>query len=156
MSPPIYLKVLTDLLGWLLLSAVCLVASGCSKSAGPPKVEKLPVKGVVTLDGQPLAGARVTFLPKEAGGAAAGRTNESGAYELEGMAGRSSALQGPCKVTISRMLKPDGSPPAPNEAPMAVGAQESLPKQYSMPGSTTLSADVPAGGGTFDFPLKSK
>lgn len=149
-------KVLADQLGLLVGVAVCLAALGCKRSAGPPQVEKLPVKGVVTLDGKPLAGARVVFQPNDPGGTAVGRTNESGAYELEAMSGQSAALQGECKVTISLMLKPDGSPPGPNEAPMAVGAQESLPKKYSFPGSTTLKADVPGGGGTFDFPLTSK
>ena len=50
MKRPIHLKVLADQLGWLLVAAVCLAAYGCTKSAGPPKVEKLPVKGVMTLD----------------------------------------------------------------------------------------------------------
>ena len=43
----------------LLLTGLCAVAAGCSKI--PAGV--VPVSGCVTLDGQPLAGAVVTFQP---------------------------------------------------------------------------------------------
>ncbi|HVA49093.1 MAG TPA: hypothetical protein VNH11_22210 [Pirellulales bacterium] len=136
----------------LLGSALC----GCnSSSAGPPQLEAFPVKGVVTLDGKPLPGAEVVFMTGEPPTICAGRTNDDGSYELHGLAGRDGALQGACKVTISRRVKPDGTPLGPDEAPANVGAAEQLPPKYSRYDASTLSANVPADGGTFDFALTS-
>jgi len=142
-------------LGWpaaLVLAAVC----GCSRSSGPPKVQAMPVKGTVTLDGKPLAGADVVFSVADPPAVFAGRTKDDGGYELHGLAGRESALKGACKVTISRLVKPDGSPLAPDEAPANASATEQLPPRYSQFGATKLSATVGAEGGTFDFPLTTK
>jgi hypothetical protein len=65
---------------------------------------------------------------------------------------------GSYKVVISKLKRKDGSdfPLDSPEGPMDAGADESLPPIYSDPEKTTLTADVPAGGGTVDFPLKSK
>lgn len=138
-----------------LLIAVLLTSlvSGCQKSKGPAKIAAVPVKGTVTLDGKPLADADVVFIPTESPAAFVGRTGGDGVYVLQGAAGSESGLKGACKVTISRMAKPDGSSLAPDEAPANVGATEQLPPKYSQFDLTTLSATVAAEGGTFDFPL---
>ncbi|HVA49165.1 MAG TPA: carboxypeptidase-like regulatory domain-containing protein [Pirellulales bacterium] len=133
-----------------------MLVVGCGKrSAGPPVVATLPIQGRVTLDGKPLAGADVVFMPVDAPLVFAGTTKEDGSYQLAGLAGKATC-KGNCRVTISRMLKPDGSPPPPGEPPAISFAVESLPPRYSMANSTELSANVPEGGGTFNFPLKSK
>jgi hypothetical protein len=85
-----------------------------------------------------------------------GRTKEDGTYQLLAPEDRAALLKGPCKVTISRMVKPDGSPLAEGEAPAMALAIEQLPQRYSMPATSELTADVPEGGGNFDFPLESK
>lgn len=135
---------------------VCLAICGCGKSAREPKALMLPVKGTVTLDGKPLAGANVVFMTGIPPMVFVGTTKDDGAYQLQCLAGREASLQGESKVTISRLLKPDGSPLAPGEAPADVGAVEQLPPKYSQFDVTTLSKSVPAEGGTFDFALESK
>jgi hypothetical protein len=136
-------------------ATLCVLLCGCSKSSKPPQIQTLPVTGTVTLDDKPLAGAMVVFMMADPPLAFSGKTKEDGSYQLEGLTG-SAACTGPCKVTVTRKLKPDGSPVTPDEPPAISHAVESLPIMYTMLQSTPLSADVPDGGGKFDFPLKSK
>lgn len=134
----------------------CAAVCGCGKSrSGPPGAEMLPVTGKVTMDGEPLSGADVVFTTAE-GVSFAGRTKEDGSYQLTGLAGANRSCKGKCKVIINRLLKPDGTLPGPDEPPAMSFAAESLPDKYAMADFSELSADVPEGGGTFDFPLKSK
>lgn len=140
-----------------IIALLFSIASGCARpGGGPPTVAALPVKGTVTLDGKPLAGADVTFISSESSGMFAGRTGSDGMYQLQALAGREGALKGPCKVTISRLVTADGSPVAPDVAPADVAASEQLAPKYSQFDLTTLTATVSPEGGTFDFPLASK
>src|ERR1044072_958132 len=65
-----------------LLYGLCFLAlvigNGCSRR--PKNVAR--VKGKVTLGGQPLAGASVTFMPVEQGSTSRGRTDANGEYVL--------------------------------------------------------------------------
>jgi len=135
---------------------VCTALCGCNRSPAVPNVQTLPVTGTVTLDGQPLAGAAVIFMLPDPPAPFFATTKEDGTYQLQAPEARAALLKGACKVTISRWIKPDGSKLAEGEMPATVGAIEQLPPKYSMPNATELSADVPEGGGTFDFPLTSK
>lgn len=141
---------------WCLLSLVCLVSVGCAKRSGPPGLATVPVTGTVTLDGSPLVGADVAFLPDDSPTFFAGHTGADGSYQLQCLKGREAALKGHCKVTVSRLVKPDGSPLSGDETPASVGATEQLPEKYAQMDMTTLSADVTDGGGKFDFPLTSR
>lgn len=133
----------------------CLVVCGCGSSSAPPQAEDLPIRGTVTLDGKPLGGAQVVFMSADPPAAFAGTTKEDGSYQLQGLAGKAKC-KGFCRVTISRMLRPDGTPPPAGEPPATSGAMESLPPKYSMANLTELTRDVPEAGGTFNFDLKSK
>ncbi len=141
---------------WRLGAIICLALSGCGRSATAPKIQTLPVKGTITLDGKPLAGANVLFMTSDPPAAFVGTTNEVGAYQLQGPEGRAASLQGNCKVTVSRMVKPDGSLMAPGELPAMVQAVEQLPPKYSQLETTTLAKTLSPEGGTFDFELTSK
>jgi len=139
-----------------LALVVCAALCGCSRTAAVPKVQTLPVTGKVTLDGKPLAGANVVFMISDPPTAFFATTKDDGTYQLQAPEDRAALLKGACKVTISRMVKPDGSPMAEGEMPAMVQAVEQLPQRYSMLATSQLTADVPEGGGTFDFPLESK
>lgn len=150
----------------VLLLAMLSVIVGCSgKPPAPPKLAPtVPLTGAVTLDDKPLADATVNFIPEVQGGfrGAMGRTDASGKYELTtdigGGKANKGAIPGKYKVTVSKLVKPDGTPiPADSkEPPMNLGAMESIPLQYSSYGETQLVFDVPSAGGTYDIPLKSK
>src|SRR5262249_53512413 len=85
-----------------LVGFAVVLALGCG---GPKKFA--PVSGTVTMDGKPLAGATVTFIPVpdpgsiEAGDGSVGKTNEKGEYTLMSSKGRSGAQVGKHKVSIS-------------------------------------------------------
>ena len=136
--------------------AVLLALCGCGRSTAVPSMQTLPVTGKISLDDKPLAGADVLFTIPDPPASFFATTKDDGTYQLQALEGRKATLKGRCKVTISRMVMPDGSPWLKDQPPAMVGAIEQLPAQYSSLETTTLSADVGPEGGTFDFPLKSK
>jgi hypothetical protein len=129
--------------------ATLLIGCGGDRAAS----KRVPVSGTVTLDKEPLAGARVIFMPTKStvGNNAEGITDTAGHYRLAG--GRDTGLPaGDYKVVISRRLLKDGSP-APADTPAEVFVTESLPAPYSNRDTTRLTATVPENGATLDFPL---
>lgn len=140
-------------------SATLLVAVLQFGCGGQPQDPSYPdVTGKVTLDGKPLAGATVTFVPTGAnvGNMAQAATDEEGRFKLKGPRGSTGAAPGDYKVAISSMQLPDGKPLAPDAPIAGSGAVEVVPPQYSDRGRTTLTATVPTGGGNFDFALKKR
>ncbi|MBO0697846.1 MAG: carboxypeptidase regulatory-like domain-containing protein [Zavarzinella sp.] len=119
---------------WPAALAVVLAVAGCGGSTGR-------VSGVVTLDGQPLEGATVSFSPVSAGevGGSTGKTDAKGRYTLRTVLGDSpGAAVGKHKVTISLYRE---NPNNPDQA-----GKELVPPRYSDPARTELTFDVPAGG----------
>lgn len=156
-----------------LSSAVCLsFLLGCTSSSGPPvlqvKGDLVPVKGTVTLDGEPLANARVLFTfdgPPPAGfGGGHGQTDSSGKYQLRS-GERLGVPAGRYRVFIELWTMPDGAPYSEQaaqgldmeQAKMAGMLKQKVPLKYNDPLKTQLSAEVTAGQtDAVDFSLKSK
>ena len=138
-----------------MLAAV-LAAAGCGGGSGP-----VPVRGVVTLDGQPVANAAVVFVAQTPGGRDAyGSTDANGAFRLTTTKPDDGALPGKYKVVIQPAGPGGGStpfddtskPPAP--APKApLGPR--IPAKYTVAGQTPLTQDVPPSGEVV-FDLQSK
>ena len=150
--------------GWRLVAvaALCAAFGGCSKGKVAPE-GLVPVTGTVTLDGQPLAGALVTYIPTgtQTGVVdAAGETDDQGKFKLLTFEGQEEgAVPGEYRVVISKLVKADGSiaKPTKDKSPMQLmldGAKETVPAEYSDLAFSKLKATVPQGGGTNDFPLK--
>ena len=94
-----------------LISVVgVLTAAGCSSN---PAVypEVADVVGVVTLDGQPLEGATVTFAP-EAGRASSGVTDSAGRYSLHYTGSIRGAMLGSHRVMINKMVQDKAATPS--------------------------------------------
>lgn len=141
-------------LGIVAVAAV-LASGGCGKR-GPALI---PVTGTVTLDGQPLEGVNVTFMPvagaEGEGGIAV--TDASGKYELKQFRGTGKGTAaGEYRVTISKVVMADGSPIPADKSAAEVQTKDLLPAKYSDLGATTLTATVKEGGQPINFDLKSK
>ena len=148
---------------------LCLLPFGLILGCGPAGPAVQPVSGTVTLDGQPVEGATISFVPLEDPGAsdlsgpllAIGRTDASGKYALT--ATQSTAVDrgttvGQYKVTIVKKNManaPTGPPPA---------GQRFVPRyEYHVPqafeggiaGPSPIEVEVVRGRNVFNFSLKS-
>ena len=90
----------------ILLSAIpaCLAVAivGCGSD-----LNLAPVEGTVTYQGQPLANATVTFIPKGEGSLGVGITDEEGSFSIS-TGGQAGVTPGMCAVTVSKMESSGG------------------------------------------------
>ncbi|MCA9270687.1 MAG: hypothetical protein KDA41_19530 [Planctomycetales bacterium] len=136
-----------------LAAAAALLAAlvGCGGESYP----MAPVSGRVTLDGQPLAGARVGFEPRRqgespnAGPGSYATTDADGRFELVALTGAKGAVVATHDVRISTVVLP-----AQRGEDLAVAVPEKVPPCYN--DETTLTFDVPAkGAADADFALST-
>ncbi len=91
--------------GGVVAAVSICVLIGCGKSDGPALA---PAKGVVTLDGKPLASARVSFHPKDkAARYSYGTTDADGRFQMSTFGMNDGALVGSHTVTISKVDLPE-------------------------------------------------
>ena len=135
----------------LLLGFALVLGLGCGSG------KFAPVSGTVTMNGKPLAGALVIFSPiaKEgsidAGPGSSGKTNDKGEYTLTSDTGRTGALVGKHRVSVSLMNPGTGASDDRRRPGQLVNQ---VPVRYN--GKTELTYAVPAGGtDKADFALKS-
>jgi len=122
----------------LLLAAI--LASGCGKDS----VAVVPVRGKVTVDGQPVTSGQVSFIPTSAdqkGGMSAGQIEGSGDYKIF-TGGKEGAPSGKYKVTVTPSMVPTGGKSMPSTPFNA---------KYSDVKTTPLTIDVPSG--SYDLKL---
>jgi hypothetical protein len=132
----------------LLAGGAALILAGCGKASNI-----VPVSGRVTMDGQPLAEARVTFQPigdwqnPYPGPASYGVTDSNGYFTLTLMdSGQSGAMVGKHRVTIT----PKESAVTSSDA----GYYNALPPAQQ---PQTVEFEVPPGGTqSANFDLKSQ
>lgn len=106
------------------------------------------VTGTVTLDGQPLADARVTFTPRGGQTNSLGTTDANGRYSLVYSRHHQGAEIGEHSVSISTFV-----PANPDFEPPAVRVPERIPSMYNH--QSTLTAKVESGSNTIHFNLSS-
>ncbi|MFM7074277.1 MAG: carboxypeptidase regulatory-like domain-containing protein [Planctomycetota bacterium] len=155
----------TSALFWTVLASSFLAGAGCGETgADYSKVELVAVSGKVTLDGQPLANAVVTFDASD-GQFAYGLTDTAGAYSLRLDSVRSGCTPGPKTVRISTTRKIVGLNATEGEGSAEVGegnlekgeggvVADRVPPRYNA--QSVLKADVSSSQRTFDFSLQSK
>jgi hypothetical protein len=144
--------------GLLVLAAVC----GCSRS-DPNAPKTVPGGGTVTLNGQPVEGASVTFSPAGAGRVAYGKTDAQGQFKLSTTNTIPGAVPGAYQVGIAKTRTEGGMTPEESQAyyektgqpPPAPTTVEELPEKYKTPASSGLKATVEASGkNEFPFALQ--
>lgn len=148
---------MTDKLARTATIGLALVV-GCADGSKP--YQTAPVAGVVTLDGQLLASARVTFLPipelqgnRQSGPEASGETDASGRYSLKSVFGDVGASIGKNRVMISTR-KTELDPTNPDRSKEV--AKERVPGRY-FTDQAPLIFDVPSSGtNTANFDLTTK
>lgn len=126
------------MLSILILSLTAL--SGCSQS-GP---EIATVSGTVTLDGQPLANATVTFQPAS-GRPSYGTTDQDGKYTMGYTMDRSGVVVGKNTVYIRTYMEDEEG---------RVVQKEFLPAKYH--DKSELTAEVEQKKNVIDFELNSQ
>src|SRR6478672_12898555 len=110
--------------GCIAVFAMLVLACGCSRR--PANVVR--VKGKVTLGGQPLASAIVTFSPVSEGSSSRGFTDANGEYVLNHSPGVDGAAIGEYNVWITTHR--DGDPLA---KPPIAELPEKVPFKYRSP-----------------------
>jgi hypothetical protein len=117
------------------------------------------VSGVITLDGQPVAAARVTFMPvhdprrgTQSCPEAIGETDAGGRYTLRTVFGDPGGSVGKNRVMVStRKFEPD-----PRPRPRERNCLERIPSRY-FTDQQPLTIDVPAAGTkTANFDLTTR
>jgi len=115
----------------LLIAALMIpLALGCKGK------EYGHVTGVVTINGEPVEGASVTFAPAEGGRSAFGSTGADGSYELDYTPGDKGA-----KIGVNNQVVEEGTP-------------ERIPPKYNESPSETV--EVVKGDNVFDFTIESE
>lgn len=127
-----------------LMAMACIVALVATGGSGcrPGDQNVSPVTGRVTLDGIPLSGAQVMFLPT-IGRPSKGETNADGVYELLYTYKQNGAEHGMHTVRVTTALPSQDGTIAP----------ERVPKMYNE--QSQLQQEVRRGRNTIDLPLVS-
>jgi hypothetical protein len=136
----------------VLLFFCILFVIGCESKS----YNLVPVAGTVTLDGEPVPGAVVTFQPQGSGGrspgpGSTGRCNTEGRFELKTIRDEPGAVVGTHNVRINSY--------SPESPPIADGGteprKEIIPDRYNY--SSVLTYEIPTDGtSTADFTLTTK
>lgn len=141
----------------ILVLALSLVGNAGCGSSGP---ELFPVSGVVKYQGQPLAGATVTYIPEaKEGGFAMATTDAEGRYEMKTGA-ENGVVAGRSAITVTKFAAPGAAaatPMSPQEMEkQAMSGQlqkslddqgkSSIPEQYGTAGTSGLSYEVKKSG----------
>ena len=149
-----------------LLSTTILILLSLHLGCGDGNDPRMPVSGIVTLDGQPLADAKVTLMPKDNRRVANAMTDESGRFEsATTFTPGDGALIGEHYVAITPKVPPPmpgeevfspGSPaPGPGAKPEEYIAP--IPAKYGKPKKSGLDVEVARGSDNdFTFELQSK
>ncbi|PQO44360.1 hypothetical protein [Blastopirellula marina] len=131
-----------------LAATLTLGVVGCGGDGTSPPLGE--VTGHITLNGEPLDGATVEFIP-ESGRPSIGVTDASGNYELLFKADMPGAMIGKHSVRITSQRSASGGEGAEE---FVSARKETVPAKYN--DETTLEADVKSGDNKLDFPLEGK
>lgn len=154
--------------GQPLLIAIVCVSLGTAFTTGCGGMSAPTVTGTVTMDGQPLPNAQVTFTPTAGGQTAIGKTNSSGKYELYRRDERGTPA-GSYEVRVTTIQEPgtatssDIASDSEDYLSQVAGdssrgstkpsTKETIPARYNT--QTTLSFDVEGGTNQIDLELTS-
>ena len=108
------------------------------------------VTGVVTINGEPVQDAVVTFAPQEGGRSAFGKTGSDGVYELNYTPGVKGAKVGANQVSITTYKAPTLDD---NRKVVDPGSPERFPPEYNV--NSTEVREVESGNNEIDFDVQT-
>ncbi|HEY2411384.1 MAG TPA: hypothetical protein VGI40_04045 [Pirellulaceae bacterium] len=132
---------------WCLATCVLVTGGGCSNR--PRNVAK-KVSGKVTVGGQPLANALVTFTPAN-GSPSFGRTDAEGNYNLVWSSQRGRSIEG-AQIGEDTVTITTFQPGDPTAKPARAEVPEKVPYKYRQEGGYP-KATVKPGANVIDFAL---
>ena len=148
---------LSCLAAWLIM----IFMVGCADRGKPLQVEF--VQGTVSLDGEPVSEANVSFIPIDQEGQterAGGYSDNHGRYRLTSANGNpeQGAVAGEYRIVVQKILTETIPSPDPDDgsASAVFKTTHMLPEIYRDRKKTPLAATVNKGKNTIDIELKSK
>jgi hypothetical protein len=143
---------------WACLAAAAAATAGCTRQTGPSLAR---AGGIVLYDGEPLAGATVSFVPDGSKGTsgrmAIGSTGTDGRFTLRSFAPGDGAIVGFHCVTVVAMDLPEMTPDPEGKPRPLRQPQSWIPVRYNDPASSGLVAEVRANiVNAFEFRLTSE
>jgi hypothetical protein len=136
----------------IVMGSLCVCSAFALGCGGPVNVE-----GRVLMDGKPVGGAQVLFIPVNGGQQAGDVTDDAGHFQLKNPQ-KLGIVPGEYVVTVSKKDFPPGMKrPSPHELtiPLAAKMKETLPASYTQLDKTPLRITIPSGG-TNDLVLDIK
>lgn len=144
----------------LLVSMLLVFLSACGTSVQSDRPATHPVSGTVTMNGQPVARANLSFQLADGSGSAAGVTDNQGRYELTTFTAGDGAVPGEYLVAITQFEEPPPGAGVPDDHPdynpnlPEFVPKNLLPERYATAKSSGLKATVVEGPNTgVDFEL---
>jgi hypothetical protein len=145
------------------MSGLCLSFPllGCG---GPDRPVTVSVSGTVMLDGQPVEGATVNFLPQDQakGRAAVGKTDSTGKFTLSTFEAGDGAMAGSYQITVARptldsvaQMEKGGSVSDAEVSKEAESVGPPIPTKYSNVKTSGLTATVSESENTIPLELSS-
>lgn len=135
--------------GLLLLASITFLGCGTGESV-------TPVTGTVTVDGQPLDGASISFLPEagtKAGVGGSAKSDSSGKYSVKTAKGSDGLPPGKYTITVTKSELKDPSL-AEGGGVTEADLIHYVPKKYNSPETSGLSTTVDTSPHTFDIKLE--
>jgi len=139
---------------WVRIAVVVAFATvavaGCGRSgvpAGPPRSPTVAAAGVLTVRGQPVAGATVVMHHAEGRASAIGTTDAEGRFTLTTYQKDDGAPAGQYRVTVAKNDTTEVEPGV--LAPLsAEPTRPTIPPSYGNPETSGLTCEIPPDGNT--------
>lgn len=128
------------------LAIALMAAAGCSDS------DFSTVSGHVSLDGKPLDGGAITFIPATSGPLAYGNVAPDGSYSLQSSGGVEGLRPGSYTATVSYR----SGRPSPGMTLAQIQALERVPVSYTTPETSNLHEEVVVGENVINLQLTTK